>query len=104
MTKERRAFLLQFIKMGFKNTQLKDLEKDILNYLSTDFITTEMEKETIIKKIEERFYVLENFFLTYSELVKYQYFNYGLLANDIENNYKDITPVGLIEVLPLEDY
>lgn len=104
MTKERRAFLLQFIKMGFKNTQLKDLEKDILNYLSTDFITTEMEKETIIKKIEERFYILENFFLTYSELVKYQYFNYGLLANDIENNYKDITPIGLIEVLPLEDY
>jgi hypothetical protein len=104
MTKERRAFLLQFIKMGFKNTQLKDLEKDILNYLSTDFVTTEMEKETIIKKIEERFYILENFFLTYSELVKYQYFNYGLLANDIENNYKDITPVGLIEVLPLEDY
>lgn len=104
MTKERRAFLLQFIKMGFKNTQLKDLEKDILNYLSTDFVTTEMEKETIIKKIEERFYILENFFLTYSELVKYQYFNYGLLANDIENNYKDITPIGLIEVLPLEDY
>lgn len=104
MTKERRAFLLQFIKMGFKNTQLKDLEKDILNYLSTDFVTTAMEKETIIKKIEERFYILENFFLTYSELVKYQYFNYGLLANDIENNYKDITPIGLIEVLPLEDY
>lgn len=106
MTKERRAFLLQFLKSISKDTQVGILEKNILQTIKdNNFATSEMEKKELIQEIEKKLFILETLFLEFSDLVKYQYFNYGLLAQNIENNYKtEYTPIKLIEVLPLENY
>lgn len=102
MTKEERTFLIQFISRSDLNDELIKLETQILDFF-VNFATSEIENKK--EKTPQEFLNLEENFLKYSELVKYQYFNYGMLAQSLEENYSlSFTPQNLKEVLPIDNY
>lgn len=93
MTKEERTLLIQFISRSVQNNELINLETQILGFF-VDFANSEKDEKTLQKILN-----LEENFLKYFDLVKYQYFNYGMLAQSIEENYNlKFTPQNLKEV------
>lgn len=101
MTKETRTFLIQFISRSDLNDELTKLETQILDFF-VNFTTSEIENKN--KKTPQEIIKLEENFLKYSELVKYQYFNYGILAQSLEENYSlSFTPQNLKEILPVNN-
>lgn len=97
MTKEARTFLINFISRANTNNELFKIENEILDFFSK--IATcenEIKPSEIIK--------LEDNFLKYVDLVKYQYFNYGILAQSLEENQSlTFIPMGLNEVDKIKD-
>ena len=102
MTKETRTFLIQFISRADKNNELTRLETEILDFFReySEDEKCKNEKKNILKNILK----LEENFLKYADLIKYQYFNYGMLAQDLESNYSlSFAPSELKEVMSLDD-
>lgn len=97
MTKEARTFLINFISRADTNNELFKIENEILDFFS-EIVTCKNEiKSSKIVKLEDNF-------LKYIDLVKYQYFNYGILAQSLEENQSlTFIPEGLNEVDKIKD-
>lgn len=101
MTSKERCFLISFLEKIDKNDYLIKIEDEILTFLSELENQEKNQQNKTIEKIND---IQEKFYL-YSELVKYQFFNYGLLANHIEKTFKlNYVPDNLKELVDLEEY
>lgn len=97
MTKETRGLLLEFLNKLNEQREIGQLETIILDKIQNiisyaDNCNTEKIKEEVLK--------LEDDFEKYGNLIKYQYFDYGVSASELEKerNLK-WEPKGLLSTL-----
>lgn len=90
MEKETRAFMLEFAKQIDQKNELGKLEKILFD--NTDSIMQKVNSE----EIKDLVVTLERNIMNYMELVKYQYFDYGVTASNIASEVNvDWEPKGL---------
>ena len=90
MKKETRAFMLEFAKQIDQKNELGKLEKILFD--NTDSIMQKTDSE----EIKDLVVTLERNIMNYMELVKYQYFDYGVTASNIASEVNiDWEPKGL---------
>ena len=90
MKKETRAFMLEFAKQIDQKNELGKLEKILFD--NTDSIMQKVDSE----EIKDLVVTLERNIMNYMELVKYQYFDYGVTASNIASEVNiDWEPKGL---------
>lgn len=90
MEKETRAFMLEFAKQIDQKNELGKLEKILFD--NTDSIMQKVDSE----EIKDLVVTLERNIMNYMELVKYQYFDYGVTASNIASEVNiDWEPKGL---------
>ncbi|AVQ29467.1 hypothetical protein C4N20_15655 [Fusobacterium ulcerans] len=94
MEKSTRGILLEFVKKINENAEIGQLEKSVANTLN--YLMENVKDDKARKKLIE----MENNILKYSDLVKYQYFDYGVFAavigEEIDLNWE---PQGMISLL-----
>ena len=93
MKKETRAFMLEFAKQIDQKNELGKLEKILFD--NTDSIMQKTDSE----EIKDLVVTLERNIMNYMELVKYQYFDYGVTASNIESEVNvNWEPKGLVSL------
>ena len=97
MTKETRGLLLEFLSKLDESREIGHLETSILD--KVEKIITYAENYDI-EKIKKEVVQIEDDFIEFKNLIKYQYFDYGISANEIEKNRRlDWQPKGFDEIL-----
>lgn len=97
MTKETRGLLLEFLNKLDENGEIGKLEISILDKVEKIIAYAE---NYDIEKIKKEVVQIEDDFIEFKNLIKYQYFDYGVSANEIEKNRRlDWQPKGFNEIL-----
>lgn len=97
MTKETRGLLLEFLNKLDENGEIGKLEISILDKVEKIIAYAE---NYDIEKIKKEVVQIEDDFIEFKNLIKYQYFDYGVSANEIEKNRRlDWQPKGFNENL-----
>lgn len=94
MEKATKGLILEFVKRLNQNTEVGKLEESLFNNINVIMDNT---KDEDIKKLVVD---LENKLIACLDLIKYQYFDYGAIAYNIESEV-DINwePKGLLPLL-----
>ena len=97
MTKETRGLLLTFLNELNKDKEIGQLESAIIENIE-NIINYANARE--IEKIKKEALKIEDDFIQIKDLLKYQYFDYGISANKIEKERRlDWQPKGFSEIL-----
>lgn len=97
MEKATRAFVLEFAKKLDQNSELGKLEDSLFDNIADIVSKAKAENN---EEIEDLIISLERKIMSYMELVKYQYFDYGVAASDIESEANaNWEPKGLISLI-----
>lgn len=97
MEKSTRAFILEFAKKLDQNNEVGKLEDGLFSNIADLMEKANAENN---EEIGDLIVSLERKIMSYMELVKYQYFDYGVTASDIESEANiNWEPKGLVSLI-----
>ncbi|MFR4519933.1 MAG: hypothetical protein ACLT40_08260 [Fusobacterium sp.] len=97
MEKSTRGLVLEFVKKLDQNSELGKLEDSLFDNICDIVNKAKAENN---EEIEDLIVSLERKMMSYIELVKYQYFDYGVAASDIEGEVNvNWQPKGMISLI-----